>query len=73
MLGENVTDFSISSKWLEKVYSARNSDELAKIYDEWADDYDEDVLSFGYKIPAIMNGLTMKHSKYIIPGFLYEN
>ncbi len=45
------------SQWLDKVYSARNNTELAEGYDAWAQDYEQDVLSFGYKIPAIMSGL----------------
>ncbi|MFC1516754.1 class I SAM-dependent DNA methyltransferase [Thermodesulfobacteriota bacterium] len=57
-------DLSNKSKWLEKVYSARNNQELAKGYDEWAEDYDQDVLSFGYKIPAIMTGLI---GRYMTP------
>lgn len=47
-------DLSDRSKCLEKVYSARNNEELEEGYDAWAKDYDLDVLSFGYKIPAIM-------------------
>ena len=50
-------ELSDSSKWLQKVYSAQNNKELAEGYDAWAKDYDQDVLSFGYKIPAIMTGL----------------
>ena len=45
------------SQWLDKVYLARNNTELAEGYDAWAQDYEQDVLSFGYKIPAIMSGL----------------
>ena len=48
---------SDKSQWLDKVYSARNNTELAEGYDAWAQDYEQDVLSFGYKIPAIMSGL----------------
>jgi len=52
------------SKCLEKVYSARNNDELTEGYDGWAKYYDRDVLSFGYKIPAIMTCLI---GRYIPP------
>ena len=61
---ENIVDLSDRSKWLERVYSARNNKELAKGYAEWAENYDQDVLSFGYKIPAIMTGLI---GRYITP------
>ena len=61
MLGEDVVDLSERSKWLEKVYSARDNKELAKSYDEWAEDYDLDLLSFGYKIPAVITGLTGRY------------
>ena len=57
-------DLSDRSEWLERVYSARNNQELAKCYDNWAENYDQDVLSFGYKIPAIMTGLI---GRYITP------
>jgi predicted TPR repeat methyltransferase len=53
----DAVNFSEKSKWLKKVYSARNMEELAESYDAWAEDYEQDVLSFGYKIPAIMTGL----------------
>ncbi len=45
---------SDKSTWLEKVYSAQNNKELSESYDAWAEDYDLDILSFGYKIPTIM-------------------
>ena len=57
-------DLSDRSKWLQNVYAARNDEELAESYDAWAEDYDQDVLSFGYKIPAIMTGLI---GRYIAP------
>ena len=41
--------------------SARNNDELTEGYDGWAKYYDRDVLSFGYKIPAIMTCLIGRH------------
>jgi predicted TPR repeat methyltransferase len=54
---KNTMNSSGRSQWLDKVYSARNNTELAEGYDAWAQDYEQDVLSFGYKIPAIMSGL----------------
>jgi len=53
------------SKALEKVYSAKNNSELSEGYDAWAENYDSDVLSFGYKIPAIITGLI---GRYISPN-----
>ncbi|UCD33781.1 MAG: hypothetical protein JSV38_07975, partial [Desulfobacterales bacterium] len=38
--------------------------ELAASYDAWAKDYDRDMLSFGYKIPAIMTRLI---GRYVSP------
>jgi predicted TPR repeat methyltransferase len=57
-------DLSDRSKCLEKVYSARNSEELAEGYDAWAKNYDQDVLNFGYRIPAVMTCLI---GRYIPP------
>jgi predicted TPR repeat methyltransferase len=46
---------------LRGVYGARNSEELAKLYDEWAADYERDVLGYGYTTPAIMAGFLGRH------------
>ncbi len=45
------------SERLKRVYGSRNNEELMEGYDAWAEEYDRDVLSFGYKIPAIMTGI----------------
>jgi predicted TPR repeat methyltransferase len=50
----NVSD---RSERLKRVYGSRNNEELMEGYDAWAEEYDRDVLSFGYKIPAIMTGI----------------
>jgi predicted TPR repeat methyltransferase len=47
---------STQAAWLEKVYTARDMQELADGYDAWAEDYDNDLMSFGYKIPAVTSG-----------------
>jgi len=52
---------SDKSKWLVKVYSAKGNKELAEGYDDWAKDYDQDVLSFGYNIPSILCGLVGRY------------
>jgi len=52
------------SKWLQKVYNARNNRELVESYDAWAENYERDVSSFGYKIPAVITGLI---GRYLSP------
>lgn len=56
---------SKNAAWLEKVYNARDMQELAEGYDAWAEDYDNDLMSFGYKIPAVTSGFI---GRYIKPG-----
>ncbi len=46
---------------MRKVYEARDSRELADGYDAWASDYEGDVSSFGYKIPAVVAGLAGRY------------
>jgi predicted TPR repeat methyltransferase len=48
-------------KRLRNVYSARNNRELASGYDEWARDYDHDMLSLGNAIPAVAAGFVGRH------------
>lgn len=55
-----VPDRSERLKW---IYSARDSQELAQRYDAWAEEYDRDVLSYGYKIPAVVVGLMGRYMK----------
>lgn len=38
---------------LDKVYSATSPEESEEAYDAWANKYDADVFSFGYRIPAV--------------------
>jgi SAM-dependent methyltransferase len=38
---------------LDKVYSATTDEEREAAYDAWANRYDDDVLSFGYRLPAV--------------------
>jgi SAM-dependent methyltransferase len=54
-------DDSKRSKRLQNVYSARNNRELASRYDEWADDYEDDMLSLGYAIPAVAAGFVGRY------------
>lgn len=46
---------------MRKVYEARNDRELAEGYDAWAAEYEGDVSSFGYKIPAVVAGLAGRY------------
>ena len=41
-------------KW---IYQAEGNKDLEARYDLWAKEYDEDVASYGYKIPGIVTGL----------------
>ncbi len=46
---------------LQNVYSARSDEELASSYDEWAQDYEDDMLGLGYAIPAVAAGFVGRH------------
>ena len=50
-----------STEWLHKVYSSRNIKELEERYDAWAEDYEQDVCSFGYKSPTVITGLVARY------------
>ena len=52
------------SKWLQKVYNARNKQELEECYDAWAKEYDQDVVSYGYRSPTIVSALI---ARYVTP------
>jgi predicted TPR repeat methyltransferase len=49
------------TEWLHKVYSSRNIQELEERYDAWAEDYEQDVCSFGYKSPTVITGLVARY------------
>jgi len=47
---------------LQKIYAASNTDEVISTYDEWASDYDIDVLdSFGYVGPQMAVATFVEH------------
>jgi predicted TPR repeat methyltransferase len=46
---------------LEAVYHAKSQTDLAKLYDDWAENYDADMMSVGYIYPAIMGGLVTRY------------
>jgi predicted TPR repeat methyltransferase len=56
-----IVDDSERSKRLQNVYSARDNRELASSYDEWAEDYEGDMLALGYAIPAVAAGFVGRH------------
>jgi SAM-dependent methyltransferase len=56
-----ILDDAERSKRLQNVYSARDNRELASSYDEWAEDYEDDMLSLGYAIPAVAAGFVGRH------------
>ena len=38
---------------LQSVYNAKDSQEVAGLYDNWAEDYERNVVSYGYSTPAV--------------------
>ncbi len=54
-------DGSERTEKLQRVYSARDNRELAIGYDEWAPDYEDDMLRMGYAIPAVAAGFVGRH------------
>jgi ubiquinone/menaquinone biosynthesis C-methylase UbiE len=54
---------SEKSDWLEKVFTAKDPDELSDIYNNWAEQYDEDVTHYGYsyKSPPVIAGFVGRH------------
>ena len=49
---------------LQRVYNARNSQEIAELYDSWADEYERSISSWGYATPAVTAGLL---GRYVRP------
>jgi predicted TPR repeat methyltransferase len=54
---------SQSAPDLQSVYNAKSSQEIAELYDNWAEDYDQSVLSYGYATPAITAGFFGRYVK----------
>ena len=46
---------------LEKVYAARNNAERRDAYNDWSNDYDRDVLSFGIRLPFVAATVFAQH------------
>jgi ubiquinone/menaquinone biosynthesis C-methylase UbiE len=47
--------------WLKRVYHAEGRDDLVQTYDEWAGDYDTDVIGHGYRNPALVTAMVARH------------
>ena len=47
------------------VMSAPDYEELTQRYDTWANEYDQDLMTFGYNIPSVVAGLM---GRYSVPG-----
>ena len=54
-------DASERSERLQRVCEAQTNRELASRYDEWAQDYEDDMLRMGYAIPAVAAGFVGRH------------
>ena len=50
-----------SERWLDQVYHAKSREDLAQLYDDWAESYDEDMQLMGYVHPAVIAGLTSRY------------
>jgi predicted TPR repeat methyltransferase len=50
--------------WAGRVYGAKSNEELKQKYDAWAADYDRDVESVRYSLPALAAGL---FGRYVAP------
>lgn len=46
---------------LGDVYAARSAEEIAALYDGWAENYDADMARAGYRHPAIATALLARH------------
>jgi len=42
---------------MKRIHRARSRDEIARIYDEWGEDYERETMRLGYSMPAIVAGL----------------
>ena len=50
-------------KRLEWIYQAKDVQDLEARYDLWAEEYDQDVASYGYKIPSVLAGFLCRYIK----------
>lgn len=54
-------DSELRAERLDRVYGAKSADELTEAYDEWAADYEGDMLSLGYMVPSVAAGFIGRH------------
>jgi SAM-dependent methyltransferase len=47
--------------WIDRVYRAKDRDSLKATYDQWAADYDADMVLTGYVHFAVLTGLVGRH------------
>lgn len=50
-----------NNEWLDRVYHAESEAELTVGYDGWAAAYDDDLVSWGYRLPTAVAGLFGRH------------
>ena len=47
--------------WPDRVYESQTLDELEESYDGWAASYEAELLTSGYRLPTVENGLAGRH------------
>lgn len=50
-----------SQKHLNLVYQAKSPDELAKVYDDWSESYDDDLTALGHGAPTAVIAMVCRH------------
>ena len=50
-----------SQKHLDAVYRAQSPEELAAVYDDWAESYDDDLTALGHGAPTAVIALVCRH------------
>jgi SAM-dependent methyltransferase len=53
----------ITNPQLKKVYSAATSAEQAAAYDDWAERYDVDLMSYGFRLPTVGAAVVARHAE----------
>ena len=50
-----------STDKLHRAYHAKDSDETAQVYDDWADEYEQHMKNVGYTHPAMVASMATRH------------
>ena len=50
-----------SQKHLDLVYQAKSPEDLAKVYDDWSESYDDDLTALGHGAPTAVIALICRH------------